>query len=870
MKLMAIMSQNLLVFKKSFSLNFILFEQSRMENYQIYRDSVVRLKEREKYSNPEAIKEYLPILFARDISHWLEQNNLNLIIFLDTYENLKEAETDRKRHEKLVYKSRDVPVDWWIEDLVKNTKRVCWVIAGRGELKKIGKDIAISPDDTLFQLKALDDNFVDEFLSKAGIDDSEIRKGIAKLSGGHPVYLTICVDTYREIISAGKIPTVADFGNKREIVVNRLLGFMNDSTQNMVKRLCILGKWTDLVALRVLSILGENNFATYNRVKKLSFVSALTEDIFIFDRNIQELLIKHLSATEPVFIFETRTAVNKFFKNVFREVDAEENQSITDENRILFFKLWAEIILRTTGDKYLMKQYDENLATISSSLDNSIVKDVVEQFKDKIQNAESSSYSYFEHLLAYIKFAEGDDTDATVLAKIAYEKISTEPNFEKNYLSFGHYALALFHAMRLSTDTDGTFLKNFKSALDGMTADEQQLVFENYGNILKCLMNVYRNFDEVITLIDNTINFFADDDFNEFLTNLQIYKLAALNHLGKTNEFNRLAAECQPAMATAFESGKNLELYFIYNNRRAVNLQDTFDYAESLRIGDIVKREIKKSLNKKDPNFSIYADQYFRICGTMTLTCYFTLNQSHNNLVLARKFSDIAINGFILNEDKMRQYQIRAQIEAEVGNFDFACSMLDKGVNISYKNPQAEQFKNFSAWEWYHFAKFSERLLKSSYFEIAKHAVEISRAEFLSYRNKIGDTPEFPDYVTFSKMATCFDILSDTDLSIQLHETALRGVNAEIANDLTNANAEAFRLIITANQLLTLERNNVADKAESLREDLKHNFDTYFTNVELESMKVPFADWKELLDKIEQNSDDKFAVLEKMSRTILL
>ena len=75
---------------------------------------------------------------------------------------------------------------------------------------------------------------------------------------------------YREIISTGKVPTVEDFGNNREIVINRLLGFMNDTTQKLVKRLCILCKWTDFVALRELSLLGENNFATYSRVQKLS------------------------------------------------------------------------------------------------------------------------------------------------------------------------------------------------------------------------------------------------------------------------------------------------------------------------------------------------------------------------------------------------------------------------------------------------------------------------------------------------------------------------------------------------------------------------------------------------------------------------
>ena len=352
-----------------------------------------------------------------------------------------------------------------------------------------------------------------------------------------------------------------------------------------------------------------------------------------------------------------------------------------------------------------------------------------------------------------------------------------------------------------------------------MSEDEKHLVFDSYGDILKYLMNVYRKSDEVIKLIDETINFIDDD---EFVTNLKLYKMAALNHLGKTNEFNRMTEECQPAMETAFESGKNFELYFIYNNNRAVSLQDTFDYAESLRIGNSRVRKIQKLLNKKDPNFSTYADQYFKICCTLALTCYFTLNNSNENLELARKFSDVAIEGFTRIDDKMRQYQIRAQIEAEVDNFDFACEMLNKGLNISYKNPQAEDLKNFSMWQWYHFAKFLERLLNSSYFETAKHAVEISRAEFLNYRSECGDTPRHPDYITFSKIATCFDIVGDKELALQLNEAALRGVNEDSGDDTA-----AFRLVMTADELLTLERNNLKDKAENQREELKNKLDKY-------------------------------------------
>lgn len=288
-------------------------EQSKLEKDSEYIKVIEELRKRETEHTPETVKEYLPTLFAKDISYWLSKNNLNLVVFLDTYENLTGDEKDAKRQEKLTYEGRDVPVDWWVETLLNETRSVLWVIAGRSEIKNIGEELDITKGNILFPLTALEDNFADEFFIKSGVDDSNLRGGIVKLTGGYPNYLQVCVDTYREILANGNVPTLADFGDKREKVINRLLDFMNDTTRNMVKRLCILGKWTDIFATRVLITLHENNRDTYNRVKKLSFVTAQTEKIFAFDKSIQKILFDHLKNTEEDFIFETRKAANDFF-----------------------------------------------------------------------------------------------------------------------------------------------------------------------------------------------------------------------------------------------------------------------------------------------------------------------------------------------------------------------------------------------------------------------------------------------------------------------------------------------------------------------------------------------------------------------------
>ena len=475
-----------------------------------------------------------------------------------------------------------------------------------------------------------------------------------------------------------------------------------------------------------------------------------------------------------------------------------------------------------------------------------------------------------------------------VAKKFHVYQIAEEPNVEKlkRYMADGNYSMALFYAMGIGKDTDEykTFRENFKFALKRMPAAEKEIVLAHYGQLLKRLLSVYRNSEEVIALIDKTMKFIGGNKetlgecLNEFVANLRLYKLTAITHLGKVKQFRRIAEnDCLPAI----KAGSNLELYIIYINRMIVHLQDIFDYAESLELGNKVLDlldDLLKPLNKfnaaNGTNFTIYNDQYFRVCGSLALTCYFTLNKSEENLDLARDCSNIALNGFTRAADKMRQYQTRAQIEAEVGNFETACEMLNSGLNITIENPTAEQFKNFSAFDWYHFAKFSERLLCSNddkYFEIAKRAVEIARAEFLNYRNKIGDTPEHPDYITFIKIGECFNILGESSLAMQLHAAAMRGVDSEIGDNVSaNANAAAFRLVISANYLLTLEKNNSRQKAVDVIQKLKNYLDEYFAQVNIESMKVPFENWQELMAGVEKNSADKIAILEKMSRAILL
>ena len=111
-------------------------------------------------------------------------------------------------------------------------------------------------------------------------------------------------------------------------------------------------------------------------------------------------------------------------------------------------------------------------------------------------------------------------------------RIAEEPNVErlKRYMSDGSYSMALFYAMNMDQSVEGykTFYENFKLSLKNMPSSELRLVLTHYGHLLKRMLEVNRRSDEVIELVDKTMNFIGGDKdclgecYHEFVADLQL------------------------------------------------------------------------------------------------------------------------------------------------------------------------------------------------------------------------------------------------------------------------------------------------------------------------------------------------------------
>lgn len=385
-----------------------------------------QLKAVSQEKDPVAIYEYLPILFAMDVSDWLQESGNKLVVFLDNYESLISA-TSAETAEQL---KRDL---WLRGDngLISMIPDTLWTIAGRNKLRWSG-ELAEELDSHL--IKALSPEDTNWFLERAGIADETLRKKLVKLTGGYPIFLDLCVDVYVEYKRQHNAePAIDEFGTKREEVVGRIFRYLDaandDAAKDMLEFLCVLDSWTDEIALDIGGkTLPNFSYNTYKRVKNFSFIQAKrikNEDLdltfYRFDKTIQGIL---LGACDKVLIARAKKDIDDHFKNLFTD------KKTFDAREIFYLKLWAEIIVRfaDTADKILSDYknfFNEHISTLTGNANFDAAEEILKLFMGKLKNlggTDTAIYSCFEMDSGWLRRTQGKYKEACALMKSAYKK----------------------------------------------------------------------------------------------------------------------------------------------------------------------------------------------------------------------------------------------------------------------------------------------------------------------------------------------------------------------------------------------------------------------------------------------------------------
>lgn len=322
----------------------------------------------------------------------------------------------------------------------------------------------------------------------------------------------------------------------------------------------------------------------------------------------------------------------------------------------------------------------------------------------------------------------------------------------KRYIADRNYGEALFFCMTVDIDEE-----EFERAKHELTiqlskikGNDKKFILDILYSKIGRLIQVERSLQSAITIIDKLLQYFKKLEWssgekalqNEFYANLYLYKMAALTHMGDVKNFKKTADICEHYV----KETQDINLFLMFKNRWIVDLQDVFQYEDSLRLGnellslmETYAETDKRIENKFGYKFSACRDQLPKVTNSLALTAYFTLNDSHEHLVEARSYSDIAIQYFEGKEDDIvRAYQLRAEIEAEAGNFADAIMYLNKGLHIYFENMSTEQVNGLKPFGWYHVTKVLDRMIQTGnneYRSLGIKVIENCLPGFMEYKD---------------------------------------------------------------------------------------------------------------------------------------
>ncbi len=226
----------------------------------------------------------LPEFFYMDLGQCMKEAKEPLVIFLDTYEKL----TNGMEPVKL---KKD---DWLFgttHGIMCKVPNVLWVIFGRDKLSYPWRDMGFKtlpigtsladvedPDSyvesKLHLLGNLAEKDARSFLTGAAVP-ANYHEEIISFTQGNPLWLDVAVDAYEDSFNAGREFDVHGISSAEDLV-KRYLKYMDDGMQDIVKKLSVIGEWTQE---SLDAILGEINETTYKKVEKSCFIQKLDNKV---------------------------------------------------------------------------------------------------------------------------------------------------------------------------------------------------------------------------------------------------------------------------------------------------------------------------------------------------------------------------------------------------------------------------------------------------------------------------------------------------------------------------------------------------------------------------------------------------------------
>ncbi len=267
---------------------------------------------------PWEIKEMLPYFWAYDLNNYLEGNSKSAVLFIDTYEGLREN-----------YRSDGYSLDnWIINELILHSlpQRVLWVICGREALcweETKNEWVEWSEYLTQYEVRKLPPKYHIEYLETQGIKDRKIQEAIVKGSIGVPYYLELSVKTYEKIkIYKKRQPIPEDFGGTPQEITDRFFRFLSSQERDTLNALSIPRFWDyDLFEYLVKKCNTGYSTNNYKKLCNLSFISKAGDEKRQMHQLMQKALQKTQEKEDPDSVKRIHKAICKYYRNKLKNID---------------------------------------------------------------------------------------------------------------------------------------------------------------------------------------------------------------------------------------------------------------------------------------------------------------------------------------------------------------------------------------------------------------------------------------------------------------------------------------------------------------------------------------------------------------------
>lgn len=298
--------------------------------------SLINLNDSSIRGDKKFFSQLLTQSFYADLNACTSKLDYPLTIFFDTFEVLERENSHS--------------IGWLFDKnkgLLRNINNVIWVVAGREKLhlEQIFSDYPELIDEfekSSLELDKLIEDEVISFLKYATIEE-KFLPGIVKICDGNPLWLNVTLKYYESCKSPEKDFDISNIKSEDELMERYMMN-MNDSWQDLVRQLAILGSWNlEIVKETLINV----NYKIYGELINNSFINVV-DNKMNYDTNEKTYYMHNLVRT-VVFNFckkENYPLLSDICKKVYNFYDNKlEISKVSDLLYTTYLEQLVEFII---------------------------------------------------------------------------------------------------------------------------------------------------------------------------------------------------------------------------------------------------------------------------------------------------------------------------------------------------------------------------------------------------------------------------------------------------------------------------------------------------------------------------------------------